>query len=153
NCPAFATFDTCKHIAGVLLAITQDNGSKRKRFAIDRKMTDRTDQTTDLFAKQLLYTFRNEKETVTSPEMLQTAYVLSLTKTNKMAQYALSIELKIGKNRPYIIRDIRGFLKAFHKENSFKLNQSFTFNPNMHYFSSKDQAFIDLIQQCYDQER
>src|SRR5690625_1887075 len=116
-------------------------------------MTNRTNQTTDLFAKQLLHTLRSEKETITTPEMLQTAYVLSLSKTTKMAQYALNIELKIGSTRPYIIRDIRGFLKAFQKEESFKLNQSFTFNPNMHYFSSKDQTFLDLIQQCYDQER
>lgn len=152
NCPAYDTYGTCKHIAAVLLAVTQDRSSNRRRFAIDQKAVERPEHKTDLYAKQLIHTFYKESKAASHAEMLHTSYILSLTKTNKSSQYALSVELKVGDKRPYIIKDVRGFLKAFQKEESYKLNQSFTYDPHAHFFSSNDRALIEKILQCYDQE-
>ncbi|GAE92739.1 DNA/RNA helicases [Gracilibacillus boraciitolerans JCM 21714] len=153
NCPAFATHDTCKHVAAVLLAITQDAQSNRKRFAVDRNAQQVSVQDTDLFAKQLLYTFRDKSQHTESPQVVETEYMLTLTKASKNTQYALTIEVKMGDKRPYVIRDIRGFLKALNSGESFKINQSFTFYPSVHYFTSKDQHMIEMLLTCYEQER
>lgn len=153
NCPAFATHDTCKHVAAVLLAITQDAQSNRKRFAVDRNAQSTPVQDTDLFAKQLLHTFRDKKEHAATPQVVVTEYMLTLTKANRNSQYVLTFELKIGDKRPYVIRDIRGFLKALNSGESYKVNQSFTFYPSIHYFTSKDQTMIEMLLTCYEQER
>ncbi len=153
NCPAFEAHGTCKHVAAVLLAITQDAQSNRRKFAVDRGAQQAPTQDTDLFAKQLLHTFRDKKEQTETPLVIETEYLLSLTKANKNSQYALSIEVKIGDKRPYVIRDIRGFLKALSSGDSYKVNQSFTFYPSIHYFTSKDQKMIEMLLTCYEQER
>ncbi|MDX8044651.1 DEAD/DEAH box helicase [Gracilibacillus sp. S3-1-1] len=153
NCPAYETHDTCKHVAAVLLAITKDAQSNRRKFAVDQTTTQAPTQDTDLFAKQLIHTFRDKREWNESPQPVQTEYVLSLTKANKNAQYALSIEMKIGDKRAYVIRDIRGFLKALNSMESYKVNQSFTFDPSIHYFSTRDRHMIEMLLTCYEQER
>ncbi|MGN8645391.1 SNF2 helicase associated domain-containing protein [Gracilibacillus sp. HCP3S3_G5_1] len=153
TCPAYETHGTCKHIAAVLLAITQDAQSNRRRFAVDRTAHQRPVQDTDLFAKQLLHTFRDKKGRSETPQIVETEYLLSLTKANKNSQYALSIEVKIGDKRPYVIRDLRGFFKSFNSGEPYKVNQSFTYDPFIHYFTSNDQKMMEMLLTCYEQER
>lgn len=154
NCPAFETFDTCKHIAAVLLAITQESQSnRRKRFAVDRSTSTIPAQETDLFAKQLLHTFRQQKTTSGESLVIQTEYILALTKSNKNAQYILTLEAKVGDKRPYVIRDIREFIKAFQKNEPYKINQSYTFQPENHTFSAKDRRMMEMLVTCLEQEK
>lgn len=153
NCPAFASHETCKHIAAVLLAITQDAQSNRRRYAVDRDTRSAPTQDTDLFAKQLLHTFREQKKADGSPQMLQTEFQLILKRANKNTQYALALELKIGDKRPYVIRDIRSFFKAWLMGESYKVNHSFTYFPSQHFFPSYDKELIELLLSCYEQER
>ncbi|UOQ48272.1 DEAD/DEAH box helicase [Gracilibacillus caseinilyticus] len=153
NCPAFETHDSCKHVAAVLLAITQDAQSNKRRYAVDRRAQEAPSQDTDLFAKQLLHTFRNKQDDIETPLQVKTEFVLSLIKTNKNSQYALSIEVKVGDKRPYVVRDIRNFLKAMTGGETYRVNQSYTYYPYTHYFNSKDQKMTEMLLTCYEQER
>ncbi|WP_163536478.1 DEAD/DEAH box helicase [Gracilibacillus sp. YIM 98692] len=153
NCAAFAKYDTCKHVAAVLLAITEDVQSNRKRYAVDKKAEVQNQSETDLFAKQLMHTFRNKQESDQTPEPVQSEFIISVTRANKHNQYALSIEMKMGDKRPYVIRDIRAFLKAMEQQESYKVNQSFTFYPEVHYFPPQDREIIDWLLICYEQEK
>ncbi|MFC4404929.1 SNF2 helicase associated domain-containing protein [Gracilibacillus xinjiangensis] len=152
TCPAFETHGTCKHIAAVLLAITQDAQSNKRKFAVDRNTNTRpaNGQQTDLFAKQLMHTFREQKK---PNEAVQTEFQLLVTKANKNTQYALAIELKIGDKRPYVVRDLRGFFKAWMNGESYKVNHTFTFQPADHFFHSADHELLELMVSCYEQER
>ncbi len=157
NCPAFATHGTCKHVAAVLLAITQQDSSNRKRFAVDRGTSPLPTQETDLFAKQLLHSFRSPQEASQESHqeslMVTTEYILCLHKSNKTGQHVLSMELKLGHKRPYVIRDIREFIKAFQKNQPYKVNQSYTFQPNTDYFSIKDKQMLEMLVACWEQEK
>jgi SNF2 family DNA or RNA helicase len=151
TCPAYDTHDTCKHIAAVLLAITKDANSNRRRFAVDRGTNKGfIEQQTDLFAKQLLHTFREVPRPTTA---LTVEYILQLKRTNKNASYALTIDIKIGDKRPYVVRDIRSFLKAFIQGEEYKVNTSFVYQPKEHYFRKHDQQFLESLINCYEQEQ
>ncbi|KAB8132148.1 serine/threonine protein phosphatase [Gracilibacillus oryzae] len=151
NCKAFEAHGSCKHVAAVLLAITQDAQSNRRKFAVDQHTnTTANKQQTDLFAKQLMHTFREQQKPV---ETIQTEFQLLLTKANKNTQYAMAVELKIGDKRPYVVRDLRAFFKAWINGEAYKVNHTFTFEPAEHFFHSSDQEMLELMVSCYEQEK
>ncbi|GAA0285398.1 SNF2 family DNA or RNA helicase [Gracilibacillus halotolerans] len=150
SCPAYASHSTCKHIAAVLLAISDDSVQSNKRFAVDKTKNAPIEQETDLFAKQLLYSFRRRNNhSVKAKSMLKVEYLLEVTGSPKNA---LSIEMRIGEHRPYIIRDIREFLKAFQKQEDYRVNQSFTYEPSTHLFPKEDRDMVELLLMCQTQE-
>ena len=149
SCPAYASYSKCKHIAAVLLAISDDSVQINKRFAVDKSKNAPIAQETDLFAKQLLYSFRRKEQRNISKSMLLVDYQLEVTGQQKNS---LTIEMRIGSNRPYIIRDIREFLKAYRKEEEYQLNRSFTYEPGIHVFSKEDREMVELLLMCLDQE-
>ncbi|RCW67074.1 DEAD/DEAH box helicase [Saliterribacillus persicus] len=154
TCPAYATHFTCKHIAAVLLALTEEENSGRKKFAVDHRASPTTPTESDLYTKQLLYTFRElNTELEQTPEKLETEVILAIEDANQKAKHALTIEVKIGDKRPYVIKDIRSFLVAFQTGDSYKINQSFTYTSREYYFQQEDLILMELLSDCYDQEK
>ncbi|ENH98429.1 non-specific serine/threonine protein kinase [Gracilibacillus halophilus YIM-C55.5] len=153
TCPAYDSYGACKHVAAVLLSVTQDISSQRRRYAVDQGNTGETSYETDLFAKQLLHTFRDKGEILEAPKPIQSSFTVKLTQTNKKTQFVLTIAMKVGESRPYIVRDIRGFLQAYKNGESFKVNQSFYYTPNHYYFTSNDRMMIEWLMRCYEQEK
>src|SRR5690606_10930563 len=95
------------------------------------------------------YSFRRKEQRNISKSMLLVDYQLEVTGQQKNS---LTIEMRIGSNRPYIIRDIREFLKAYRKEEEYQLNRSFTYEPGIHVFSKEDREMVELLLMCLDQE-
>ncbi|PTL37446.1 DEAD/DEAH box helicase [Alkalicoccus saliphilus] len=82
----------------------------------------------------------NEKET------LQVQYILKLYPAyQEHVPGSMELELKIGTDRLYIVKDIRELLKSMEHGESLRFTKLFTYHPADHIFSEKDAAVLQKM--------
>lgn len=154
NCPAYETHYTCKHIAAVLLSITQQSQRHDKQDRYKTKQAEKqTASMSDPFPLRMIEAF----ETIHTPQnqstnFLQVDYMLSLKKGISSNQSLLTVELKVGEHQLYIIKDIRNFLIAVQNEQLFDVTKKFTYDPRKHVFSEDDQQLLNNLFEAQQQE-
>lgn len=152
TCQAYKSYGDCKHICAVLLAIANKtepdlnpkNGSKNARY-----------QNT----QSLIEFFRNQQldSSVSTPLSHQTLRVEFLLRTYISTSFheksdRFSIEMKIGPQRLYVVKDIRELLDAIQNKEELKFGKQFTYDPFDHAFLSEDLEIIQLLTEIYQTE-
>ncbi len=62
-----------------------------------------------------------------------------------------SIELKIGTNRLYVVKNIKELLEEIkYKKKTITFGKGFTYDPETHVFSEEDQRIVDLLMELYE---
>lgn len=62
-----------------------------------------------------------------------------------------SIEIKIGEDRLYVVKNIRNFMEAYSKGNlEIEYGKGFTYDPKLHFFSEEDKEILDILQELYE---
>ena len=156
ECAAYATYYTCKHIAAVLIAIREralEELAPKLAEKGKRTQTGHTNQDR-MFAVSLFEAFRQRQENRGASDMkkpLQVQYYLHLQSI--LGARSLGIELKLGENYPYVIKNIRDLLDHIRKEQSYRITKKFTYDPSEHIFSQEDQQIFKLLQRAYEQEQ
>lgn len=157
DCPAYAAHFTCKHIAAVLLAIS--NSSTNNQAIItdttnqDPSLFTRPQAKSDPFTLRMLEAFGNENRAhILEEKELQIHYTLTQRKNAQNAKLFLEIELQIGTNKTYIIKEIRTFLSHVKNHQPYPVTGTFTYDPALHTFKDEDRVIIDQLIQAYQNE-
>lgn len=156
ECKAYTSYYTCKHIAAVLIAIREKAleelapklAEKGKRAQTGLPNQDR------MFAVSLFEAFRQRQENRGGQDLkkpLQVHYNLHLQSI--LGSKSLGIELKLGENYPYVIKNIRDLLDHIRKNQAYRITKKFTYDPSEHTFSEHDRQIFQLLQRSYEQEQ
>ncbi|UOQ94364.1 DEAD/DEAH box helicase [Halobacillus shinanisalinarum] len=155
ECPAYDTYYSCKHIAAVLFAIReqailQSSPNNQKVQTQEQLAPMKNDR---VFAKRLSEAFRDRQEnkyTRAAKRPLHIQYFLHIQ--SLLGSKSLGIELKLGENYAYVIKDIRELLQHVQQEQPYKLSKKFSYDPAEHYLTEQDEQVFQMLSRAYEQE-
>lgn len=139
DCPAFDTFDSCKHIVAVLIAIA-DKESGGNGF--DRAYAKYQYEQTNRFIQAL-----SSVQQVSSPiEVLPDKVPMRVEYHCKWSyDKNLQLELRAGETHCYVVKDVYDFLGNVLQGNEHFFTKKFTYNPEAHYFMKADLDIFELL--------
>lgn len=140
TCPSYGEYGQgCKHIVAVLKAAQYELARKKDKI-VERKNA----------AKEILYFFESLQEEKNKEEIrLEVTYQLE----NSYRHFLSSLELKIGQDKLYVVRNIKDFLDKLEDNLSIEFGKNFTFCPDRQTFNREDQTLLEFLQGIYEQER
>ncbi|WP_173915636.1 DEAD/DEAH box helicase [Halobacillus sp. Marseille-Q1614] len=156
ECPAYETYYKCKHIAAVLCAIREQaivEAAPQLTSKTEPSVEPNNHQVDRVFATRLFETFRDRQESRYSESQkkpLAIQYYLHVQ--NILGSKSLSVELKLGEDYPYVIKDIRELLTHIHQHKPYRISKKFTFDPADHLLDARDAAIIQKLYKSYEQE-
>ncbi|MBE6058222.1 SNF2 helicase associated domain-containing protein, partial [Clostridium sp.] len=65
----------------------------------------------------------------------------------------ISLELKVGEDKLYVVKNVRGFLEAIVKKQKLAFGKNFIFNPYIHRFKEKDEKVINMLLEIYQYDQ
>lgn len=138
SCKAFENYEgACKHIIAVLLYLhsftTQPIEVAKENYFAEDEILDKLSQT------------YKPKRTLVKVEY----EIEFLPYKGVVAQMCM----KLGVDRMYIVRNIKGFLQSLYEKRSFKFGKRFIFNPMIHQFSPQDQQVFEKLLEMYEIEK
>ena len=147
DCSAYQTHYTCKHIAAVLLAITKHNSSTT--FFPEQNTTE----VTDPFPLRMIDMFETEQTgLITKETQLKLHYQLKEKRHRVLKDTYYELQLKVGENQLYIVKELPAFIKAIKFNEVHKITETFSYKPKEHYFDAIDLALLDMIGEAITHE-
>lgn len=143
NCPAFDTFGPCKHIAAVLIEISNSQMNNPLKKSKDYSTTDWL-----MNSIASLATYQPASEISLKKVPLHVEYHCRWND-----EYNLLLELKVGENRPLVVKKLQDFLENVFLGNEHYFTKTFTFNPEIHYFHEQDIQIFKLLYDILNNEK
>lgn len=135
DCPAFDTYNTCKHIVAVLIAISKKPSSNVFAQTLDDY------QTTSRFIDSVTSIQHQEtSQMMTQKVPLKVEYYMKWTYDQQ-----LLLELKTGEKRSFVVKNAHEFLKHVLHGNEHYFTKTFTYNPDNHYFFTQDMELFEML--------
>lgn len=131
DCPAFDTYDTCKHIVAVLLSVSHNHLNQPAE--IDYKMTNR-------FISAITSTQRSESEFLPNRIPMHVEYYLKWSFDRN-----LYLELRTGERRCFVVRNAYELLENVLNHEEHYFTKTFTYNPETHYFLQQDLELFEML--------
>src|SRR5690625_639897 len=129
ECPAYDTYTSCQHIVAVLISIAK---KRAETLGDNIELTNR-----------LLHTISSSythESTFLEKTPLHVIYELTWSDNGY-----LSIELKVGPKRCYVVQDLVAFLQNVIENNPHYFTKTFTYHPDSHVFLQQDREVFDLL--------
>lgn len=151
DCPFFEQNGLpCKHIAAVLLRIRE------------MQMASRPDESAPVITNEHVYLARQmisifdqpqpgmeheEPLLAGEPEWVNVEYICTAsgTPSGMNRKPSLTIEIKLGVKRLYVIQNIRVLLSHIENKTPYEIARLFTLDPAIHRFHEQDQAILRLL--------
>ncbi len=147
DCPAYYSYaGACKHIVAVLKAIQLD---WLKYFGVTNNLTTAS-------ATQELLAFFQQKELPSPPLTNKTPVRINPTyavAVDRALQKTSWLELTIGNERLYVVKDIPRLLAALAAGEKLTYGKNFTLLPREMAFDSRSTALLALLQRAYAEEQ
>ncbi|CAM4238642.1 DEAD/DEAH box helicase [Lacicoccus alkaliphilus] len=152
DCPAYPASNKCKHTCAVLFAVSHaqvaaEDGAREPRPVADK----RTGAPKYNPAANLMRFFNGIQTEAQGSPGGQGLLKVEFTLRTFMPGYyfrlkeTFNIQMRIGEERLYVVKDIRDFLHAVTHNNALMFGKNFTFDPEFHHFSPADRAVIDKL--------
>lgn len=132
----------CKHIAAVLFLIKEKDEQGFFNSSVQKKV-----------AKDIFQFFSDKSSGVKLPvnvefnlELINRKY--SVSKRGPLA----ALSLRIGRDRLYIVRNIRQLLECLKNNTEIVFGKGFTFDPSIHDFAENDKSVILYLQEIWQNE-
>ncbi|MFT8311723.1 MAG: DEAD/DEAH box helicase [Sporolactobacillus sp.] len=143
DCPAAEQFSTpCKHVAAVLLEIKeeQEEGMRVSGYhMIARLNKDLTGQLIDTFSRVQQKEY--DRQHADRKQVMQTEWTIGLHSS------WITLQMKTGTKRLYVVKNIRDFITAVLNQDSYTFTKKFSYSPSEHGYTPEDQAVIDMLGQ------
>ncbi|HBV87448.1 MAG TPA: helicase [Desulfosporosinus sp.] len=137
TCPAFKEYPgACKHVIAVLKTAQEKLPTIWKDPIVHNRVVE-----------ELLTAFANHRQE-TSFEELTIKVELQTKGNQRLTTY---LQLKIGLQRLYVVKDIGQFLKALKTGQSLEFGKQFTLEPTRQVFREEDSPLITMLQEMYEQ--
>lgn len=141
NCTCLAFNDyghqkACKHVVAVLLNYSQ--------MAIELKEKNSRENFIENLIENYKNNFGDNKNSKQELSMDIIYYPI-----DKYEKYS-SIELKLGVNKKYVIKNMKSFLEAIDKKQCLEYGKGFTLNLDEQYFNDNDMKLINLLLEIYE---
>lgn len=140
TCPAFASVaGHCKHIVAALLQLREE--MRLSDFPPKQDPHEKT-------IREIIGLFQpalpEENHTTAAP--LQVEYLLELIPSwNRKTDRWLTLRLKAGPKRLYVVKNIREFLSAFAEGKPLYFTKNFTYDPAVHLPDQKDREMLRFL--------
>lgn len=176
NCPAFDKYlEPCKHVAAVLLKIQESESwnsrepissvsyqqqlkEKQKQQELERQRLQQERQKKYLkhLTNEFIQAFANFQQDNDNHgnkyELLMVEWICKVQKPYYSGKQILTLEIKVGQKRTYVVRKIKDFLNAIKQQKPYEFTKTFTFNPREHEFSDEDKEIFSLLQDVMNYE-
>ena len=174
NCPAFNRYDQeCKHVVAVMLEIQEQLADDGPVSSRDRKLqaileerermqeeyARQQQERQSIYVKQLTNQFiavlSNQQENIYQGDLTEKQLLLVewICKVKQTYQHTvLSLEMKVGHKRTYVVKNIVDFLRAIKLKNQYPFTKTFSYDPTEYTFTDSDQEIIDLLQETIKYE-
>lgn len=134
DCPQFRNYYSCKHVAACALKFEDELFSNK----------DYSDQTYQLnISSHIIDKFYRPKT-----NSIKKRLNLEITLDEGYDYYHgdfLSVRYRIGEDKLYTLKGkYTSFKSNYITDNEYKMSQKFTYNPDVHYFDSKDKKILDF---------
>ncbi|MBS3679128.1 SNF2 helicase associated domain-containing protein [Ornithinibacillus massiliensis] len=136
DCPAFASYGSCKHIVATLIAIVNKEEPESQAFSnYDYELTNR-------FIRALSNMSDSSEVTDILPKRapLHLEYIIKWSYDKN-----LLIELKAGTNRAYVVKDIQEFIRDVLDGNEHFFTKMFTYSPSQHDILPEDREILEIL--------
>lgn len=155
DCPAYHSYDGfCKHIVASLLKMAEANlltypGSTREVKSDNELLA--TEEMIQLFEKHRLRTIKSSNH----KQPIQIEYLLASDTVNPFSSGndLLSLELKFGVTRLYVVRKIKELLTALMNEQSYTFTKNFSYDPTEHIILEEDRHILRLLYEICHYEK
>lgn len=177
DCPAYDEYLACKHIVAVLLEVQQEiqNDTPKPSVAESQKPAPAPIPETaashaahkslyDLDprryqqANRIINAFVNlpnpakDAKQADDKQPLTVEYICRTQQAGSLRQNFISIELKVGTNRTYVVKKIGKFLQSIEEKTACSFTNHFTYDPLEHFFMEEDREILQLLQQIQKNE-
>lgn len=143
TCTAYQTHFTCKHIAAVLLAISRN--IKQQHSTMEPSMS----QHTDPFPLRMIELFQAEQTHFVSKEKpLLFYYGLTEKRHNYRQEPFYKIDLKVGENQTFIVKDLAAFIEAIDLKKAYNITEKFSYQPKEHLIEEVDLELLRFIDEA-----
>ncbi|MFZ7945894.1 SNF2 helicase associated domain-containing protein [Neobacillus sp. 19] len=164
DCPAFERYnEECKHVVAVMLEIQEREGTassdndwlqkrqlelKRQQEELARQQQERQSAYVKQLTQQFIHSFAAQKhsqEGLAEQKPLLVEWICKIDQTYRSK--VLSIEMKVGYKRTYVVRNLPEFLQAIKLKHQHPFSKAFTYDPEEYTFTETDQEIIELLQE------
>ncbi|GIN58525.1 hypothetical protein J8TS2_28440 [Lederbergia ruris] len=163
DCPAFDSYwEPCKHVAAVLLKVCETVGGrplgtskqdekelKSVQAQIQKRLTDQFIQGVAHLKQHELAAMNRSKTTL---QVLKVEWSFRFHQSYYNRDPILCLQMKTGPKRVYVVKNIREFLQNVEMLETYPFTKNFTYDPNEHVFSDKDQEVIQVLQKALQME-
>lgn len=137
TCPAFTDSPgACKHVIAVLKAAQQKLPTAWPEPVVQNRVVE-----------DLLEVFSNHHQEIPQ-EDVTLAVELKIISDH---QISAQVQLKLGLQRLYVIKDIEQFISSIKTGRSHEFGKQFTFEPARQSFKQEDRALIAMLQEMVEQ--
>ncbi|GAA0437812.1 DEAD/DEAH box helicase [Lentibacillus halophilus] len=135
DCPAFSAYRSCKHIAAVMLEIsdtTRNNPLRRSRNYYT--------------SNWLMNAIASLNDDNPAPEITQQMTPLHVEYyLTWNADHNVLLEMKVGEKRCLFVKKLYAFLEDVFNGREHYFTKTFTYNPDTHYFLEQDMAILEQL--------
>ncbi|MBL4936369.1 DEAD/DEAH box helicase [Clostridium sp. YIM B02515] len=133
----------CKHVVAVLLKFN------RERDTLVRKQRGLSSRKTNEFINCIKNNMLSSEESYLRELSLEVKYNVEFDDERKS-----TIELKVGENKTYVVKNMRDFLSAVdNKDAVIEFGKNFTYDPAVYTFKEEDKNLIDLLLEVYQTDK
>ncbi|WP_346222313.1 SNF2 helicase associated domain-containing protein [Heyndrickxia faecalis] len=147
TCPAHEQYGECKHEVAAMLAIA--NGEEE---AAEPNIGDVSETHQHMKTLQLMNIFSGLQQSMmetkhnAARKPLRLEYFLKATNVSGFgSDHFLTIEIKIGPGRTYVVRDIKDFLGNVSRGNPHAFTKNFIYDPDEHAFEEEDKEIVEML--------
>ncbi|UZW65461.1 hypothetical protein OC195_15210 [Priestia flexa] len=156
ECLAYHEFGECKHEVAVLLAICEQQATKTDVASTSRRKSyehQRVNSFIQSFAD--FHQSVIESDSRDEKEQLSVEYICKShsERFSRDGELYLTIEVKVGVERTYVVKDLRSFLDDVAEDEPHEFTKRFSYDPVVHYFTKEDEVVLNLLQQIVESER
>ncbi len=154
DCLAYEQFGQCKHEVAVLLEMVRHREQIDSIFqdatSYKKKNNQQTERFIETFSQRQYTDVRN---TNSSKDQLAVEYILKAKSHYPYySENYLTIELKTGLNRTYVVKQIKDFLNAM-DHHSYVFTTKFSYEPAEHTFAKEDEQILQILRSIAKNEQ
>lgn len=140
DCSAFENYSgPCKHIIALLFKYIEEYNEDNYAYAPKQSVMDFLETGIESILQN-------------SHEKISLCLDVKLIVSHCNTKYNYNLEIKVGENKKYIVKNMKKFLSAVYNKESLDFGKNFSYNPLIHVFKPEDEEIINILLEIYEND-